>query len=105
LFGEGVVVRDAAGVVVRKAGRMPEAGPNAPLLMRVVRHPFAVAPGSGRRVVYVEEAPPIERVDPAEERRLATGDRTPGRTRSPAGRRPVPFVFRRGHALPAPDAP
>jgi hypothetical protein len=52
LPGDGVVVRDAAMVVVRRPSRLADAGPNAPLLMRIVRYPYALAAGRPARRAY-----------------------------------------------------
>ncbi|MEQ1503294.1 MAG: hypothetical protein ABMB14_13740 [Myxococcota bacterium] len=37
--------------------------PNAPLLMRIVRYPFALTPGSGAVVVLIPPEPPRDRAD------------------------------------------
>lgn len=103
LLGEGLSVREAGRVVVRRSSRLGDPSPNAPLLIRIVRYPISIGPGRGARVVYRERPEAVAEVDRDEERRLAAELRERAPTRSPAGRRPVPFVFRRGAPLPAPD--
>lgn len=52
LPGDSVVVRDPAGVRLRRSSKIVTAGPNAPLLMRIVRHPYALPAGRPARRVY-----------------------------------------------------
>lgn len=52
LPGDRVVVRDAAQVVVRRSQRLAVPGPNAPLLMRLVRYPFVLSAGRPARRAY-----------------------------------------------------
>lgn len=51
LLGDSVVVRDAAGVRERSA-HVAEPRPNAPLLIRIVRTPYALSTSHGQRTAY-----------------------------------------------------
>ena len=51
LLGDSVVVRDPAGVQERRA-HVAEPRPNAPLLIRIVRTPYALSTTYGRRIAY-----------------------------------------------------
>ena len=52
LPGDSVVVRDPAGVRLRRSSQTITPGPNAPLLMRIVRHPYALSAGRPARRGY-----------------------------------------------------
>lgn len=106
LPGDRLRPRDAAGVHVRPA-RTVEPRPNAPLLLRIVRHPYGLFPGRpARRVVYRAKVEPPESVDRrrvlaealAERRAALSTGRVPVRTR--------PFAVRpsRWPHLPEHDA-
>lgn len=82
--GEGMVWDHRP--VALSSFRMPEAGPNAPLLKRVVRHPYAMEPSRPERGQVFDASRP---------------DRTP------STREPVRMVFRanrdaRGLGIPLP---
>jgi hypothetical protein len=94
LPGDALVLREAAAVRVRRPGKIASAGPNAPLLMRIVRSPYRLATGRPTRVVYYVSPERFTRVDPAAERAGATTDREREPSRSPAGRRARPFTVR-----------
>lgn len=95
-----VPARDAAElrtVTVRMVTRLAEARPNAPLLIRLVRHPYALPVGRGKRVAYRgEEAPSHEagRMDWHGEVRAALADRERMRSTSAVEARPLPFTIR-----------
>jgi hypothetical protein len=68
-----IVVRErAVGVRPPKLARPARPEPNAPLLMRIVRHPYALSPASGVRITFID---PSERVGPVER----VGTAGPGR--------------------------
>ncbi len=76
--------------------RLGEPKPNAPLLIRLVRHPYALDLARGKRVSY-REAGPVRTGDHPDwhgELRAALAERA--RVRSTAGLepRPVPFAIR-----------
>lgn len=58
--GESVRVRDQATV---KAAATVNPGPNAPLLMRIVRDPYRLDPGRAARVRYLAEPDPAEETE------------------------------------------
>lgn len=105
-----VPARDAAALRearVKMITRTAEVRPNAPLLIRLVRHPYALPPGRGKRVTYRESQAAAEpRADWHAEVRAAIADRqrTAGSTVEP---RPVPFTVRPSAwaVLPDLDAP
>ena len=82
---------------VRMVTRLAEAKPNAPLLIRLVRHPYALPTGRGKRVAYRgdEAAEPANtRVDWHAEVRAALADRERVRSTSAVEDRPLPFTIR-----------
>ena len=95
-----VPARDAAELrttTVRMVTRLAEARPNAPLLIRLVRHPYALAVGRGKRVAYRGEGATEEtvtRVDWHAEVRAALADRERVRSTSAVEARPLPFTLR-----------
>jgi len=64
-LGASIRVRGEAAVKKRRL-RPVEAGPNAPLLMRIVRHPFALSPVRFGKVRHREEAGDRVRPGPRE---------------------------------------
>lgn len=93
-----VPARDAATgreARVKMITRTAEVRPNAPLLIRLVRHPYALSTGRGKRVAYREAAaaPNEARVDWHAEIRASIADRQ--RPDGPVVEpRPLPFTVR-----------
>ena len=65
-IGASIRVRGADDVK-KKVLRSIEAGPNAPLLMRIVRHPFELAPVRFGKVRHREEVAERLRTEPREQ--------------------------------------
>ncbi len=82
---------------VRMVTRLAQAKPNAPLLIRLVRHPYALPTGRGKRVSYRGEDAAEQgktRVDWHAEVRAALADRERVRSTSAVEDRPLPFTIR-----------
>lgn len=96
--------RDAAELRttrVRMTGRVATTGPNAPLLIRLVRHPYALDVVRPKKVVYRGEnaetgprASTHSRVDWHAEFRAALAERERMRSTSGVELRPLPFTIR-----------
>ncbi len=75
VVGASVRVRDGEGEV--RSAPTVHPGPNAPLLMRIVRDPYALRPGSAERVRYLpegaseQEEPAVRLADVVREKREA----------------------------------
>ena len=95
--------RELLTLTVRRARRVAEAAPNAPLLIRIVRHPYALHPGGRRRVVWLERPEAFARVDAKGEREAALAERRRVRFTLPV--RPHPFAVRPSSWRPLPPAP
>lgn len=100
VLGASLRVREPSKARLLKG---PEAGPNAPLLMRIVRHPFALAPVRWTTVRHRDEPGarprPEARPGPLAYRDEQRESRTPGNpmlvfAHRPAYRRP-PFLTAR----------
>lgn len=105
LLGDGVRVRDAAAMVVRRPSRVADPAPNAPLLMRIVRHPYALATGRPRRVVYKEDPEAFVAVDATDQRHAASEERVHAPFVNPVGRRLHLFTLRPSRAVALPVDP
>lgn len=81
-------------LATRRTTRLADASPNAPLLIRIVRHPYALATTLGARQRYIPEAPPTEHVNRAAEIAGALADRERMRFTLTGWRRPKPFAVR-----------
>lgn len=92
LPGDGTVARTAP--VLRRASRQVDAGPNAPLLLRLVRYPFRLAPGRAARARYLPEPEATAAVDRRAVLAGALADRERVRSTSPVRGRPRPFAVR-----------
>lgn len=90
---------------LRGPRRVPEAGPNAPQLIRLIRFPYALRPEGTRRVEVIPEPVPAERVDAKEVRAAALAERERVRFTSPAGHRVRAFVVRPSAPQPLPPLP
>jgi len=94
---EAVPPRDKAGARVlslRETGRVASCRPNAPLLIRIVRYPFALTTARGVRQKYREDAVKFIRVDWSAEVASALAERERLRFTSAARTRPMPFTVR-----------
>ena len=105
LPGDGIRVRDAAAMVVRRPASMADPRPNAPLLMRIVRHPYALSTGQPRRVVYRTAPESFVPVDALAERHAAAEERVHEPFTSPVGRRLHLFTLRTSRAVLLPPDP
>jgi len=95
--------RELLTLTVRKARRLAEAAPNAPLLIRIVRHPYALHPGGRRRVTWLQRPEAMMRVDARAEHAAAREERRRVRWALPA--RPHAFAVRPSSWRPLPPAP
>lgn len=86
--------RDLLTLTFRKTRRVAEAGPNAPLLIRIVRHPYALHPGGRRRITWRQAAEPVQRVHAHAEVASALAERKRVRFNLDATARPQPFAVR-----------
>lgn len=95
---ELVPARDSTllpSLTLRRTTRLASPTPNAPLLIRIVRRPYALQPGGRRRVRWLAEAPPrLARVSAHEELVAARSDRERARFSVGAGERPRAFAVR-----------
>jgi hypothetical protein len=92
-----VPARDRAELrvpVVRATRRTATTGPNAPLLKRLVVHPYGLHPTGRTRVRIVPEAPPADKLVPRDEIAAALADRQRVRSTSAGRTRPRPFAVR-----------
>jgi len=104
LPGERVYVREAAGVTVKRPRRVAEPSPNAPQLMRIVKHPYPLHPGKpSRRLALRVKEEPVESVDRLALLREALEARRPVRSTSAARGRPRPFALRPSRWIHLPD--
>jgi hypothetical protein len=92
---------------LRKSTRLAEPRPNAPLLIRIVRHPFRLDGARPSRAAYISHPDPEPRVRAAEQIAGALADRERVRFTSAGRGRPKPFAVRPSTwtLLPAFDAP
>lgn len=81
-------------VTMRATTRVATPRPNAPLLIRIVRYPFALAPARGTRTKYLDDAETFVRVDWSAEVAAALADRERLRFTSAGRGRPMPFAVR-----------
>ncbi|MDP2312174.1 MAG: hypothetical protein Q8P41_04660 [Pseudomonadota bacterium] len=89
--------RDKAGVRVptqRDTTRVASCRPNAPLLIRIVRYPFALATTRGSRQKYRGEVDKFIRIDWSAEVAAALAERQRLRFTSAGRGRPLPFTVR-----------
>ena len=79
----------------RARGNLPDAGPNAPQLIRLVRHPYALATVRAKRVEYrsPRQAAPSREPTPSP-MRVAIDDLPKITGRGPLRDRVLPMVFR-----------
>lgn len=90
----------------RRASRLADPRPNAPLLIRLVRHPYGLSPDRPRRKVWLERTEPFVRVPVGEEIAAALAERKGMRFTSAAGRkRPTPFAVRPSEWVLLPPEP
>jgi hypothetical protein len=95
--------RELLTLTVRRTRRLAEAAPNAPLLIRIVRHPYALHPGGRRRIRWLEQPEAFARVDARAEHAAARDERRRIRWTLPT--RPHPFAVRPSSWRPLPPAP
>ncbi len=104
-----VPARDAAELRVptpRATRNLARTAPNAPLLIRIVRTPYALRPGGTRRLTLVEASEPTARVDAHAELHAALAERRRVRFNlRVAGRRPRVFAVRPSTWALLPAAP
>lgn len=81
-------------LTTRRAARLADPTPNAPLLIRIVRHPYALHPTGRQRQRYIEEPAPVARVDRTAEIAAALAERVRVRFTSAGRGRPRPFAVR-----------
>jgi len=86
--------RPLSGLVLRATVRVAVAGPNAPLLKRLVLHPYGLRPTGRTRTVYRPITSNDAPVDRRAEIRAALADRTRVRFTSVGRARPRAFVVR-----------
>jgi hypothetical protein len=86
--------RPLPGLVLRAARRLAVAGPNAPLLKRLVLHPYGLRPTGRTRTVYRPTVSVDAPVDRRAELRAALADRARVRFTSVGRSRPRAFVVR-----------
>lgn len=89
--------RDKQGVrslVKRDTTHVASCRPNAPLLIRIVRYPFALTTSRGARQKYRDEVEKFVRVDWSAEVAAALADRERLRFTSAGRGRPMPFTIR-----------
>ena len=92
-----VPARDARplpGLVLRTTRRVAVAGPNAPLLKRLVLHPYGLRPTGRTRSVYRTDVTPEVPVDRRAEIQAALADRTRVRFNASGRSRPRAFAVR-----------
>lgn len=97
---------DVRQVKVKMTTRVAETRPNAPLLIRLVRHPYALDLGRAKKVAYLSQdanVAPRERVDWHGEVQAALADRPRLRSTS-VEPRPMPFTIRPSTWTLLPDA-
>lgn len=80
--------------VRRSTTKVATCQPNAPLLIRIVRFPFALHPAPGSRLKYLEQWEKFSRVDWSAEVAAALADRVRLRFTSADRARPSPFAVR-----------
>ncbi len=83
-----------AALTRRDTAQVAACRPNAPLLIRIVRYPFALSTTRGERRKYREDPPRLERLDWSAQVKEALADRLRLRFTSAARGRPLPFVVR-----------
>ena len=82
-------------LTLRRTTRLASPSPNAPLLIRIVRRPYALQPGGRRRVRWLPEAPPtFARVSVLEALAAARSERERPAFSAHAGKRPRAFAVR-----------
>ncbi len=82
-------------LTLRRTARLASPTPNAPLLIRIVRRPYALQPGGRRRVRWLAEAPPtFARVSVHAELVAARTERERTHFGVGAGDRPRAFAVR-----------
>ncbi|MES2639014.1 MAG: hypothetical protein V4850_06010 [Myxococcota bacterium] len=92
-----VPARDKQGArapVQRDTTHVASCRPNAPLLIRIVRYPFALPTTRGTRQKYRDEVEKFIRVDWSSEVAAALADRARLRFTSAGRGRPLPFTVR-----------
>lgn len=87
--------KELLSFTLRTSRRLADPTPNAPLLIRIVRHPYGYAPDRPRRTPYIQHPEAVARVSATVEIRGALADRQRMRSTTAAGReRPRPFAVR-----------
>lgn len=90
--------------VLRDTTHVASCRPNAPLLIRIVRYPFALPTVRGTRQKYRDEVEKFVRIDWSAEVAAALADRERLRFTSAGRGRPLPFTVRPSHwSLLPPD--
>jgi hypothetical protein len=100
--------RDRASVRVatrKDTTQVATCRPNAPLLIRIVRYPFALATAPGERRKYRDESEVFVRVDWSAEVAAALAERSRLRFTSAVRSRPLPFAVRPSTWTLLPPAP
>jgi hypothetical protein len=103
-----VPARDAKALptlTLRKARKLADPTPNAPLLIRIVRTPYGLHPSGKKRARYIAEVPKVEPVDRTAEIRAALAERERVRFTSAGRRRPRAFTIRPSTWVLLPPAP
>lgn len=90
----GDLVTPRVAPAVRGPARLADPRPNAPLLIRLVRHPYGLHPGRPVRGRYLPVEAPVEVVDRREQIAAALAERGRVRSTSPVKGRPRPFAVR-----------
>lgn len=85
---------EARITTVRMTTRVATPRPNAPLLIRIVRYPFVLAPARGSRARYLEETEKFVKIDWSSEVAAALAERERLRFTSAGRGRPRPFAVR-----------
>lgn len=78
----------------RRTGQLADPQPNAPLLIRLVRHPYGLLPSRPQRSRYLLADSEVEPVDRKAEIAAALAERVRVRSTSPVKGRPRPFAVR-----------
>lgn len=90
----GDLVTPRVAPAPRRAGQLADPQPNAPLLVRLVRHPYGLHPSRPQRSRYVPEESVVEPVDRKAEIAAALAERERVRSTCPVKGRPRPFTVR-----------